>query len=66
LSYYNNQIEIKSKALTSCLISCIRERREVENLHNEKARIEALDLFDDAEAKEIKKEKGKKGKNSHS
>jgi hypothetical protein len=39
LSYFNNQIEMKSKALTSYRISCIRERREIENLYNEKARI---------------------------
>ncbi len=42
LSYFNNQIEMKSKALTSYRISCIRERREIENLYNEKARIENL------------------------
>jgi hypothetical protein len=28
LSYFNNQIEMKSKALISYRISCIRERRE--------------------------------------
>ncbi len=42
LSYFNNQIEMKSKALTSYRISCIRERREIENLYNEKARLEAI------------------------
>jgi hypothetical protein len=34
LSNFNNQIEMKSKALTSYRISCIRERREIEHLHN--------------------------------
>jgi hypothetical protein len=33
---------MKSKALTSFRISCIRERREIENLYNEKARLKAL------------------------
>jgi hypothetical protein len=42
LSYFNNQIEMKSKALTSYRISCIRERRDIKNLYNEKARIEAI------------------------
>ena len=42
LSYFNNQIEMKSKALTSYCISCIRERRQIEKLYNEKARFEAL------------------------
>jgi transposase len=42
LSYFNNQIEMKSKALTSYRISCIRERREIENLYNEKARLVAI------------------------
>ncbi len=42
LSYFNNQIEMKRKALTSYRISCIRERREIENLYNEKARLEAI------------------------
>jgi hypothetical protein len=42
LSYFNNQIEMKSKALTSYRISCIRERREIENLYNEKKRLEAI------------------------
>src|SRR3712207_5414987 len=42
LSYFNNQIEIKSKALTSYRLSCIRERREIENLYNEKTRLEAI------------------------
>ena len=42
LSYFNNQIEMKSKALTSYRISCIREGREIGNLQNEKARLEAI------------------------
>jgi hypothetical protein len=33
---------MKSKALTSYRISCIRERREIQKLYNEKARIENL------------------------
>ncbi len=39
LTYFNNQIEMKSKALTSYRISCIRERREIEKFYNEKVRI---------------------------
>jgi len=42
MAYFNNKIEMKSKALTSYRLSCIRERRQVENLHNEKARIANL------------------------
>jgi hypothetical protein len=42
LSYFNNQIEMKSKALTSYRISCIRERREIGKLCNEKVRLEAI------------------------
>ena len=42
LSYFNNQIQMKSKALTSYRLSCIRERREIETLHNEKTRLEAI------------------------
>jgi hypothetical protein len=42
LLYFKNQIEIKSKALTSYRISCIRERREIENLYNKKTRLEAI------------------------
>src|SRR5918994_4829493 len=42
LSYFNNQIEMKSKTLTSYRLSCIRERREIENLYNEKTRVEAI------------------------
>jgi hypothetical protein len=38
----NNQIAITSRLLNSYRISCIRERREIENLYNEKARLEAL------------------------
>jgi hypothetical protein len=33
---------MKSKALTSYRISCIRERREIEKLYNEKTRLEAI------------------------
>src|SRR5215204_7701100 len=40
--YFNNQIETQRKALTSYRISCIRERRKIENLNNEKTRIENL------------------------
>ena len=42
MSYFNNQIEMKSKGLTSYRISCIRERREIEKLYNERARLEAI------------------------
>src|SRR5215204_2191710 len=42
LLYFNNQIEMKSKTITSYRISCIRERREIENLNNEKVRLEAI------------------------
>ena len=42
MSYFNNQIETKSKALTSYRISCIRERREIEKLYNEKTGLEAI------------------------
>ena len=42
LTFFNNQIETQRKALTSYRISCIRERRKIENLCNEKARLEAL------------------------
>jgi transposase len=38
----NNQIAITSRLLNSYRISCIRERREIENLCNEKTRLEAL------------------------
>jgi len=38
----NNQIASITKLLNSYRLSCIRERREIENLHNEKARLEAL------------------------
>jgi transposase len=37
-----NQIASTTKLLTSFRVSCIRERREIENLNNEKARLEAL------------------------
>jgi hypothetical protein len=42
LSYFDNQIEMKSKALTSYRISCRRERKQIENLYNKKTRLEAL------------------------
>jgi septation ring formation regulator EzrA len=42
IAYFNNQIEMKSKALTSFRMSCIRERRQIENLCNEKERITNL------------------------
>jgi hypothetical protein len=42
MAYFNNQIEMKSKALTSYRISCIRERRKIENLNNEKTSLSAL------------------------
>src|SRR5918999_3982579 len=42
LTYFNNQIEMKSKALTSYRISCIRERRGIEKLYNEKTGLEAI------------------------
>jgi hypothetical protein len=38
----NNQIASTTKLLSSYRISCIRERRAIENLHNEKKRIEAI------------------------
>jgi hypothetical protein len=40
--YFNNQIETQRNALTSYRISCIRQRRKIEKLYNEKARLEAL------------------------
>jgi hypothetical protein len=42
LSFFNNKIETQRKALTSYRISCLRERREIENLQNEKTRLEAI------------------------
>jgi hypothetical protein len=42
LTYFNNRIETQRKALTSYRISCIRERREIEKIYNEKVMIEAL------------------------
>jgi effector-binding domain-containing protein len=42
LTYFNNKIETQRKVLTSYRISCIRERREIGNLQNEKARLNAL------------------------
>ena len=38
----NNQIATTTKLLNSLRISCERERREIENLCNEKAKLEAL------------------------
>jgi hypothetical protein len=42
MAYFNNQIETQRKVLTSYRVSSIRERRKIENLNNEKARLEAL------------------------
>jgi hypothetical protein len=42
MAYFNNQIETQRKALTSYRVSSIRERRQIEKLYNEKARLEAL------------------------
>ena len=42
LSQLNNKIASTTKLLNSFSISCIRERRAIENLHNEKIRLEAL------------------------
>jgi hypothetical protein len=42
IAYFNNQIEMKTKTLTSYRVSCIRERRVIENLCNEKVRIANL------------------------
>ncbi|MDF2768828.1 MAG: hypothetical protein K0S91_1663, partial [Nitrososphaeraceae archaeon] len=42
LTFFNNQIEMKSKALTSYRISYIRQRREIEKLYNEKTRLSYL------------------------
>jgi septal ring factor EnvC (AmiA/AmiB activator) len=38
----NNQIASTTKLLNSLRMSCRRERREIENLYNEKARLEAI------------------------
>jgi hypothetical protein len=38
----NNQIALTTKLLNSIRISCERERREIENLYNEKAKLEAI------------------------
>jgi hypothetical protein len=38
----NNQIALTRRLLDSFRISCIRERREIENLYNEKARLETI------------------------
>jgi hypothetical protein len=42
LDQLNNKIAATTKLLNSYRISCIRERREIENLCNEKTRLEAL------------------------
>jgi chromosome segregation ATPase len=42
MAYFNNQIETQRKALTSYRVSSIRERRKIENLYNERTRIENL------------------------
>jgi hypothetical protein len=42
LSYFKSQIEKHSKALNSFHISCEREVRVIENLYNEKQRLESL------------------------
>ena len=38
----NNQIATTSRLLNSLRISCERERREIENLYNEKAKLESI------------------------
>jgi hypothetical protein len=38
----NNQIVSTTRLLNSLRISCVRERREIENLYNEKRRLEAI------------------------
>ena len=38
----NNKIASTTKLLNSLRISCISERREIENLYNEKAKLEAI------------------------
>jgi hypothetical protein len=42
LTYFYNKIETQRNALTSYSISCIRERREIGKLCNEKSRLEAI------------------------
>jgi hypothetical protein len=42
LHQLNNQIASTTNLLNSLRISCIRQRRQIENLYNEKARLEAL------------------------
>ena len=42
LCQLNNQIAITSRLLNSYRLSCIRERREIGNLYNEKAILEAI------------------------
>jgi hypothetical protein len=42
LHQLKNQIASTTKLLSSYHISCIRERREIEKLYNEKARLEAI------------------------
>jgi chromosome segregation ATPase len=42
LHQLNNQIATTSRLLNSLRMSCGRERREIENLYNEKARLEDI------------------------
>jgi hypothetical protein len=42
LYHLNNQVLTTSRILNSLRISCGRERREIENLYNEKAKLEAI------------------------
>jgi hypothetical protein len=42
MAYFNNQIEMKSKALTYYRISCGKERRNIESLYDEKSRLQAI------------------------
>ncbi len=42
LHQLNNQIASTTKLLSSFRLSCIRERREIEKLYNEKIRLEAI------------------------
>jgi hypothetical protein len=42
LSHFKSQIEKQNQALNSLHISCERERREIENLYNEKARLQTV------------------------
>jgi predicted nucleic acid-binding Zn-ribbon protein len=42
LHQLNNQIATTSRILNSLRVSCERKRKEIENLNNEKARLEAI------------------------